>query len=115
MSATVPGPMEHPRNREELQQYLENAFGFDSSHVVFQGDPQKMKYPAWRYRLSDMDEDFADNGHYRTSTCYEITHISVDPDSRYLPTMRQMPYCRFVRHYVSNGLNHWVFRFWTLL
>lgn len=115
MATTNMGPIEHPRTREELQQWLENTLGFDSHHVVFQGDPQKVEYPLWRYRLSDMSEDFADNRHYKTSTCYEITHISKNPDSKYVRVMREWPYCRFVRHFVAEGFNHWVFRFWTLL
>ena len=117
MSDTCPGPMEYPRTRLELQQFLENSLGFGDDHIAYQapGDEKSLKRPSWYYRLSDMNEDFADNIHYKTSTCYELTHVSKDPDSKYVLTMRQWPMTRFLRSYVKDGLNHWVFRIWTQL
>lgn len=79
-------------------------------HVYFQPPPSvRMKYPAIRYSLSDVDTLHASNTIYKTNKCYEAILIDKNPDSAYFDVVSQLPHCRFVRHYAVDGLNHFVF------
>ena len=108
--------MTHPNTRTDLQSYLESITGLPEDRVLFQPPAgEKLKYPCITYRLSDIDQLFADNVNYRNQHCYEITVISNNPDSKHVHTFECQPKCRFLRHYSEDVLNYWVFRFWTNL
>ena len=106
----------HPSTRPQLQQYLQDITGLPEDHVYFQPpDETKLKYPCIIYRLSDIDQIYADNDNYRNNHCYELTIISKNPDSKYVDTFARHKKCRFLRSFSEDTLNHWVFRFWTNL
>lgn len=69
----------------------------------------QMKYPAIRYSLSDIDIDYANNLIYKQKLKYEIIVIDKDPESDIFLKVSALPYCRFVRHYTADNLNHYVF------
>lgn len=96
------------RNRLTLQALLENILG--SGNVYFQPPTSaKMQYPAIRYRLSDIDNTHADDGVYASQKQYEIIVIDYDPDSPIVDKVNQIPTANFIRPYVADNLNHWVF------
>lgn len=68
-----------------------------------------MKYPAIRYKLSNINNTFADNSVYKQDDAYEITVIDTDPESVIMRKVSQLPRCRFDRNYVSDNLYHTVF------
>lgn len=106
----------HPSTRTDLQVFLESITGLPEDRVLFQPPAgEKLKYPCITYRLSDIDQLFADNSNYRNQHCYEITIISNNPDSKHVGTFERLSKCRFLRHYSEDVLNYWVFRFWTNL
>ena len=79
-------------------------------HIYFNPPPSvRMRYPAIKYSLHNINLDFANNGAYRTTPSYEVTLIDEDPDSVYVNKILQLPYCRFNRFYVADNLNHWTF------
>ena len=79
-------------------------------HVYFQPPASvKMKYPAIRYSLSDVDIKRANNAIYKQHKAYEVILIDSDPDTEYFDKMSKLNFCRFNRHYVADNLNHYVF------
>lgn len=70
----------------------------------------KMKYPCIVYTRQDIEYLYSDNRVYKGFPIYQITLISKDPDNPlvdYLPTKLLVSYDR---HYVSDNLNHDIFR-----
>jgi hypothetical protein len=79
-------------------------------HVYFQPpESLRMKYPAIRYSLNDINNTHASDGVYTQSRSYEIIIIDPDPDSEIVDKVSKLPLCRFNRAYKSDNLNHWVF------
>lgn len=95
-------------NRPNLQDLLEKLLG--SQEVYFQPpESVKMSYPAIRYTLSDINNDFANNQVYQQKLKYEIIVIDRKPDGDTFLKVSRLPYCRFIRHYKADNLNHYVF------
>ena len=69
----------------------------------------RMRYPAIKYSLNNVDLTFANDGVYRTIPSYQVILIDDDPDSIYVGKILQIPYCSFNSFYIADNLNHWVF------
>lgn len=97
------------RSREDLHEILCNILG--SKNVYFQ-PPESLllEYPCIEYELSYIRMIRADNGIYKASKEYTVTIIDEDPDSEIKDRMLSLPYCKYDRHFVSDNLNHDVFR-----
>lgn len=96
------------RSRLELHEILCDILG--SRNVYFQPPASVlMKYPAIRYRLSDIENQHANDGIYSSMKKYELTVIDKDPDSELVEKANLLPTARFVRSYAADNLNHWVF------
>lgn len=79
-------------------------------HIYFNPPPSvRMRYPAIKYSLNNINRNFANNDGYQTLSSYEVTLIDEDPDSIYIDKILQIPYCSFNRFYIADDLNHWVF------
>lgn len=95
-------------DRLNLQDLLEKLLG--SQEVYFQPpESVKMSYPAIRYTLSGINNDFANNQSYRQKRKYELIVMDYNPDGTIFLEVSQLPYCRFIRHYKKDNLNHYVF------
>lgn len=95
--------------RPEVQQMLKRLFDRDP-HVYFQTpESTKMVYPCIRYSLTDMPRKYASNGRYIRQREYQLTVIDPDPDSKLREKVAELKWCRFVRSYVADNLNHFVF------
>lgn len=68
----------------------------------------RMKYPAIRYSMNNVDIKHADNSTYSMHYRYQLIVMDYDPDSEIVPKILQLPMCSFENHYVKDGLNHWV-------
>lgn len=91
-----------------LQAKLETILG--SRHVYYQPpEGVKIQYPAIIYNRDDIYNTFADNIVYTQDHKYSITVIDEDPDSTFVQLVSKIPRIKFVRHYVSDNLNHDVF------
>lgn len=80
-------------------------------HVYF--DPPesvKMKYPAIRYTLSDIDNEHANNSVYKQSHAYEVVVMYDDPSCDISDKVSKLPTCSFSRHYKADNLNHDVYK-----
>ena len=96
------------RDRLTLQSMLEEILG--SSNVYFQPPASvMMKYPAIRYKLSDIENQHANDGVYKSCKQYEITVIDKNPDSTIPDRVNQIQSARFARSFVADNLNHWIF------
>lgn len=94
--------------RLELHEKLCEILG--SRNVYFQPpDSIQMKYPAIRYELAEIQNNFADNQVYSQNRAYTITVIDKNPDSTIVDKFAIFPKCRFNRTYPASGLNHTVF------
>ena len=97
------------RNRLTLQSMLEEILG--SKNVYFQPPTNAMmRYPAILYKLSDIDNTHANDGVYASQKSYEIIVVDKDPDSAIPDRVNQIQSANFVRPYVADNLNHWVFQ-----
>lgn len=95
-------------SRLELHNELRKVLGSD--FVYFQPPPSKnMSYPAIKYSLNGIDNDFANDEVYNQKRSYQVTVIDEDPDSEIVGRVSKLPTCRFDRHYAADNLNHTVF------
>ena len=67
------------------------------------------KFPTIVYSLDDIDPVYANGGVYLSPIKYSVIVIDDDPDTEIVGKVSALPLCRFVRPYVSNNLNHYVF------
>lgn len=94
--------------RLDLQTLLEELT--ENDHVYFQPPASvRMKYPAIRYSLNNIENTHANNNIYRQQKSYTLTVIDSDPDSVIVDKVSKLPRCRFNRSYTADGLNHSVF------
>lgn len=94
--------------RTQLQSDLEDIIG--SRNVYFQPpESLKMSFPAIVYSLSSIDNVFSSDSIYRRYNVYEIILIDKNPESLFVDRILGLPYCRFVRSYKADNLNHYVF------
>lgn len=95
-------------SRTALQVLLEKLLG--SRNVYFQPpESVKINYPAIIYTLNNIENKFADDGVYLSPRQYQITVIDRNPDNEIIGLVAALPTCRFVRHYKSDNLNHYIF------
>ena len=82
----------------------------DSRNVYYQPpNGLMMRYPAIVYKREEIKTAFADGGVYRKDIRYMVTVIDKNPDSEIVKRMSELRFCRFVRHYTADNLNHDVF------
>jgi hypothetical protein len=95
--------------RLELQTLLEEMA---APHSVYFQPPQDsgMSYPCIVYQWDDAIVDHADNVNYKYSKRYQVTVIDRNPDSEIADAVKELPYTRFDRFFVTDGLNHTVFQ-----
>lgn len=95
-------------NRLELQTRLEEILG--SRNCYFQPPASvKMQYPAIVYSLDSIEKMHANDDMYKALTAYSVTLIDKNPDTEFLVPLLKLKYCRFIRFYTADNLNHWVF------
>lgn len=70
----------------------------------------KIKYPCIVYKLSYIENLYADDIALRSIPRYDLTIIDRDPDSLLMDKISSLPYCSFDRSFTSDGLNHMVYR-----
>lgn len=95
------------KNRLDLHKFFQDILG--SKNVYFQPPESiKMKYPAIRYFLDDIDKLSGDNIAYAKTNRYNVIVISDDPDYNIeiVHKILDLPLSSYDRHYVSNNLNH---------
>lgn len=97
--------------RAELGQKLKEILG--SNNVYYQApENTKLKYPCILYELSGSAPTYADNKVYTSMRRYDVTVITRDPDSPIFTNIEMnMPYARFDRQIISDGLYH---RYFTI-
>lgn len=96
-----------PWNRNESAASPEDV----SAHVYYQPPASlKLSYPCVLYKLEDMPAIHADNLPYHWDHVYQLTVIDRDPESKVREKIAELPTCRFVRSFVSDNLNHYIFR-----
>lgn len=81
-----------------------------SNNVYYQPPTSvSMLYPCIKYTKARPDLKRADDRIYRNTTCYEVTVMDYDIDSK-IPDMilEQYPMCSFDRVYPANNLYHFV-------
>lgn len=95
--------------RIKLGKGLREVLG--SNNVYFQSpESEKMKYPAIRYSLDDIETDNADDIKYSKNRRYSVILMDYDVDSEVVDKiLTSFEYCSFDRFYISDNLNHWVF------
>ena len=91
--------------RLELQNKFEEILG---SRNVYYKPPEnlKMKYPAIRYNLSEIDSRYADDFKYSTFNRYDVIVIDTEPDNEVIQKILELPYTSFERSYVADNLYH---------
>lgn len=76
----------------------------------FQADSNvRLKYPAIVYKLQDIPMFYADNIPYVGDELYKLTLIDRNPESPYVKCITMLPKVKFVRFFVADNLNHWVY------
>lgn len=98
--------------RPELHQFLKSLFT-SNPHVYHQRPSNgKLEYPCIVYKLDGFPDDYADNVQYFEHRNYQLEVIDLDPDSQLREKVAQLQWCRFIRSYVNDNLNHFVFSFY---
>lgn len=95
-------------SRLNLQADLESLLR--SRNVYFQPPESiKMNYPAIVYALESIKNLRANGGVYLSNRKYKVILIDPDPDSEFVELLNKLPHCKFITHYTSNNLNHFVY------
>ena len=95
--------------RLQLHEKLCELIG--SRNVYFQPPGKEgMKYPAIKYSLEDLNNDFANNNVYKQSTYYQVIVLDKNPDGDIFKHVSRLPGCSFINHYKADNINHYVFR-----
>lgn len=78
--------------------------------VYFQA-PSKdlMEFPCIIYNIDDEDVAYADNNPYSRTLRYQVTVIDRNPDTDIRGKVASLPFSRFNRFFVADGLNHFVY------
>lgn len=100
-------------DRKKVNSVLTELLG--SGNVYY--DPPasiKMKYPAIRYTLEDVDTTMASNAAHVVHAKYMCTLIDRDADSAIFRKLLYNSMFVFDRHYVADNLHHYVFHVWAL-
>lgn len=95
------------KTRNELHTKLCNILGSD--HVYFRAPSFRITYPCILYDIGGDDLSYADNIKYTKMKRWSVTVIDENPDSKIPERLEEIPYCRFDRLYLSDGLNHFVY------
>ena len=98
------------KDRLDLHAKLVELLG--SNQVYFQPpESVRMKYPCIVYERDNVDINSADDAKYLKNVRYEAMYISKEPDTNDIieSILDTFKYCRYVRHFVSDNLNHEVF------
>ena len=98
------------KDRLDLHAKLVDLLG--SNHVYFQPpESVKMNYPCFVYERSGLDSKLADDKKYIKYIRYEILFITKDPDTNdFIANMLDsFDHITYVRHFISDSLNHEVF------
>lgn len=97
-------------NRDEFDRKLRVVLG--STNTYFQPpESVKLKYPCFVYEFSRDTGRFANDKSYLTHTGYDVTFISKDPDITLKEELKEaFTYCEWVRAFVSDNLNHHIYK-----
>lgn len=96
------------RSRLTLHEELVSILG--SRYVYFQPPESiKLTYPCIVYERYDIVNTFADDDVYLDPRQYRITVIDKNPDSEIVNRMAKFRNAKFVKHMVSDNLNHDIF------
>lgn len=83
----------------------------DVKAAYFQpGQNITIKDPCIVYERSDSFAAYADNLKHLLKKRYTVTVIDQKPDSLIPDQVENLPYSRFDRFFVANGLNHFVYQ-----
>lgn len=94
--------------RLELHKVLVSLLG--SKNVYFQPpESLKLSYPCIVYSRDTVDQKYADDTKYLKQVKYSVTVVDKDPDSKIVDRINDSIDFKFVRHYISDNLNHDVF------
>ena len=97
-------------HRFDLHAILTQLIG-DSGRAYFQ--PRQdiaLSYPCIVYERDDSYVEYADNVKYGHKKRYQITVIDRNPDSPIVEAVEELPYTRYDRFFITDGLNHTVFQ-----
>lgn len=68
-----------------------------------------MKFPAIKYEMKKIENEYANNSVYYQKKSYTITVISKVVDDNIVSIISNLPLCKFDRQYISDNLYHTVF------
>jgi hypothetical protein len=97
-------------SRVELQTLLSTLDNRIKKVYYQPPDKHKIQYPCIIYKFIGENNKYANNKKYMKHNLYEVTVIDQMPDSPAVLKMGELPMCVRGVPYVSDGLNHDVFR-----
>lgn len=101
--------MESNTRRVALHNLLKEVSGI--SNIYFQPPSNiKLKYPCIVYKREEIRNRHADDSVYNQHRFYQVTVIDSNPDSVIVDKISMMVNCNHVRTFMTEGLNHDVFR-----
>lgn len=95
--------------RLDLQTLLSGISEVDKAYFQPPQDAT-ITYPCIIYQRDDSYVDYADNVKYGWRKRYQVTVIDRRPDSPINDAVEELPYVRFDRFFITDGLNHTVFQ-----
>lgn len=92
-----------------LDEKLRSILG--NNNTYFQPpESVRLNYPCIVYSLTGENVKHADNLAYYFGRRFDVTHIHRDPDVDIMHAIREgLPFCRFDRRFISEGLYHDVY------
>lgn len=95
------------KDRISLHNLLVSILG--TSNVYFQPPSTiKLNYPCIIYKLDDISVQHADDKKYLSNKVYSITVVDRNPDGNIYDKILELPYSKFLNHFVVDNLNHYI-------
>lgn len=95
--------------RAQLHSKLEALPGVEKVYFC-PPETLKLTYPCIIYRLSGIEDTFADNEAYHSVKAYSVTLISKEPNFQIVDAINLLPHTKMERYYSSNNLHHYTFK-----
>ena len=80
-------------------------------HVYYQPSSNiTLQYPCIIYEKIGNEDLYGNNNRYSKFTAYQVMVISRDPDDPICDNLeKEVPYTDFSRHFIADGLHHYVY------
>lgn len=97
-------------NKARLELHQRLCSIMETGNIYYQPPSNiRIQYPAIIYELSDVQNVYANSGHYFKKFRFKVTLITKDPTNDINDELMKLPYVSMSSFFCSDNLNHFVY------